>query len=824
MTSGIRTPRTLTLTTIIATTSMVVLMLLFASAADAKLYTHVKTTHLFGHDVNRTEVEKHGGREAEDTCVLGSIDTCQPGTSSKEPGGFSTPNSVAIGPESTGNDIYIADAANARVQVLAPNGEFLFMFGLEVDENTKANICTKASGHKCRVGQQGSGAAGELNFPTSVTVDQETGDIYVYERGGDGEHPRVDMFDPEGHFVWMIGGGVNKAKTLANAPEAERNACVAGEECQKAQEAGEGSKTHGTFRDLGGAVGDGIAIGGPVSKQLLYVGDQGRVQELDPATGAWAGEVPLAALPVPDGYVKALAVDHAGDLYVTAGKTPGGPGTGVSVLDPTGQLLRTIDPGGVVDGLALDPFGRLAVGEVSGEPELPRGVLFDASSGVELSTFQVTGDAGFAFNPDSIESKDELYAASNFQMVERLDPVPVAVPVTSACKNQTATSVTLAGEVNPENVSETKVRFLYGNAFGVVTPDQAVVTSEAFTPVEAILTGLRPNEAYPYMLAAEDENWNVASGNEPLLGEAKSCETPFVAPKPESEPASSNVGFSSAVMFGEVNPESARTKLGFEYGVCETLTACPGAQRTTAVESSEYATIAVMRSASELQPATTYHYRLYAESENRLHDQTASAYGTEGVFTTLPAPVPSVSTGPVSGVGASSAVLSGSVDPGGAGATWSFQVGVYNPSGTVFTTVVSGATSTQAESEEHEFSLGGLQPGTAYAYRVVIQSAYTPGGQPLAGETVLFTTQGLPVVLVAPVTLPLLAVPQIAFPVETVVGSSPRTVGCKKGLVRVRTGKCVAPRKTKKTRKPKRGKTIRRVGHKSDARKRRGGK
>ncbi len=752
------TPTRRTLLSAVLTT---LLALAIVPAAQGKLYTHFKPASVYGHDVNRTEVENHGGREAEDACVFGLGATCQAGTRSEEPGGFYDSNSVAIGPESNGNDIYIADAANARVQVLAPSGEFLFMFGLEVDEKTKANVCTTTSGDKCRAGQQGSGAGGELHEPTSVAVDQETGDIFVYERGG--SHPRVDKFDSEGHFLWMVGGDVNKTETLANASEAERNICVTGEECQKAQEAAERSKAHGTFRDIG--VGNQIVVGGATSKHLLYIGDQGRVQELDPETGVWVSEVPLTALPLPNGYVDALAVDQAGELYMAIGEGPGGGGVGVSVLDPTGKLLRTIDPGGAVRGLALDPFGRLAVvGKIENLTE-PHGVLFDLASGSKLATFRVTGE-GLAFNPDASEAKDELYAASNEQMVERLDPVPVAVPVTDACKNQTATSVTLAGEVNPEGVSETKARFLYGNGLGQETPLQAVVTSKAFTPVEATLTGLRPNEVYPYELAAEDKNWNVAEGSEPLLGGEKSCETAYLPPAPEGSPVSSNVGSSTAVLFSEVNPENAQTKIGFEYGPCESLEACPGKQRTPAVESREYATVAAMRSASELQPSTTYKYRLYAESEDRRGTQTASAHGTEGSFTTLPAPAPSASTDQASGVSASSALLSGSVDPGGAGATWSFQVGVYNPSGTVFTTVVSGATGTEAGAEHDEYALSGLQPGTQYAYRIVIQSAYTPGGEPLVGETVLFTTQGLPTVLFAPTVLPMLAVPPIAFPKE----------------------------------------------------------
>jgi len=118
---------------------------------------------------------------------------------------------------------------------------------------------------------------------------------------------------------------------------------------------------------------------------------------------------------------------------------------------------------------------------------------------------------------------------------------------------------------------------------------------------------------------------------------------------------------------------------------------------------------------------------------------------------------------------------------------------VYNPSGTVFTTIVSAVGDAEAGAEHEEYLLSGLQPGTQYAYRIVIQSAYTPGGQPLSGETVLFTTQGLPAVLGVPRVLPLLAVPAIGFPAET--KGTVHGVRCKQGRTRNRAGKCVKARR-----------------------------
>jgi hypothetical protein len=60
-------------------------------------------------------------------------------------------------------------------------------------------------------------------------------------------------------------------------------------------------------------------------------------------------------------------------------------------------------------------------------------------------------------------------------------------------------------------------------------------------------------------------------------------------------------------------------------------------------------------------------------------------------------------------------------------------------------------------------SLTGLQPGTTYAYRIVVRSGY---GTAFGAEQT-FTTAGLPTLITQPLSPPLLAVPAIAFPTES---------------------------------------------------------
>ena len=272
------------------------------------------------------------------------------------------------------------------------------------------------------------------------------------------------------------------------------------------------------------------------------------------------------------------------------------------------------------------------------------------------------------------------------------EAVSVSPPVCSTgVEHETSATVNCAlpGEVNPFGVANTMAWFQYGStsaALGSETAKQTVCTAGcgavAVAVSPALVEGLRPSQPYDYRLVAEDEN----TTGEPAHGNTLTFTTPPVAPKITcGEPEAFDVGFSSAVLSCSLNPENAITVYRFQYGPCANLDACSARLETAPLESSVYKVTGVMQSATELAPSATYHYRLVAENE---HKQTAS--GSEGSFTTSTAPSPAAVTGSPEGVTATSATLTGGVDPGGAGATYSFRVGVYNSAGTVYSTVTSG--------------------------------------------------------------------------------------------------------------------------------------
>ncbi|MBZ0239139.1 MAG: 6-bladed beta-propeller, partial [Cutibacterium acnes] len=87
---------------------------------------------------------------------------------------FGVPGDIAIGPN---GNIYVTDSTSDRVKVYAANGVFQFYFG-------------------------GTGAAaGQMSFPTGITVDSASQEIYVVDQ----TNGRVEVFDLAGLYKRVIG-------------------------------------------------------------------------------------------------------------------------------------------------------------------------------------------------------------------------------------------------------------------------------------------------------------------------------------------------------------------------------------------------------------------------------------------------------------------------------------------------------------------------------------------------------------------------------------------------------------------------------------------
>ena len=427
------------------------------------------------------------------------------------------------------------------------------------------------------------------------------------------------------------------------------------------------------------------------------------------------------------------------------------------------------------------------------------GALYDDATGLPVTLFTVP--EGAFVRGISFDTKNELDGAARGTgevLVYDSEPVGELRTGTPVCAagadvGSAATfTCSLKGEVDPFGVSGTEAWFQWGStpAFGSETAKQPVADGNALVAVPPVsVEGLRPNETFYTRLAGDDAN---VAFPELLVGETVSFATPVVPPRVVGVPSASFVGASSAVLSGELDPENASTTYEFQYGACATLEGCPTLAETPAQQSTVYGNIGATLEASALQAATTYRYRLVA-----VNSEHQEAVGPEGQFTTTGAPTVSAQTGPVSAVGTGSAVISGVVDPDGRPASYTFELGVYAGEQTSYGVVFSGALPASLSPVGESLVLTGLQPGTAYAYRISISS---PGFGQASGAPVVFTTEGLPAVLGSPAALALLATPNVAFPAAagaTVVKHTTKPVKCARGK-QLSHGRCVLKKSVKR--------------------------
>ena len=619
----------------LATTIAAVLMLLAAPAAlAAPVPSKLTLTGHFGKEVDKTGA---------DFCTAKEV--CQPGRESGEAGGFLEPRSAAVNEDASSpmfGDVYISDGQNHRVQVLTSSGQFVSMFGWDVDQTkvetsgasqAERNVCTAESKDVCEPGVGGS-APGQFGTsgPGSIAVDPGTGDVYV-EDTSEGEiggkyavGERVQEFTSGGHLMLEIGNEVNEATKSNICTVGEAGAsCTAVALLPPAQL--EEDSEPGVFSSSEVSVlGALLAVGGP--EDLLYVGDKARIQKFEPS-GAPAGGISTTALAA-GGSTRSIAVNPAGDVFVGEQGVPG-----VHEYSPSGQLQPgKIDSASVFApyGIAVDPHGNLAVLEATEAGQ--RGGLY-SSSGAKLSAFESTGfstsiaisSAGSAYLP----SENEVNAYAE-----------IAFPETSTCavSDVSATSAKLCGEVNPDGVAA-KGFFEYGPtpAFASSTPVLFTGAGETFASLTDELTGLIPNQAYSYRTAAE-----ATIDGEALVGtgEEVAFHTAVIAPQIMDAPSVSYLKAASAVLNGAVNPEHTNTRYRFEYGPCSSLAGCPTVLDTPVSESSAFGAVPLAQELTGLVERTTYSYRLVADNEFEEEGAVrgGSVAGPESTFATRSPPRP----------------------------------------------------------------------------------------------------------------------------------------------------------------------------------------
>jgi DNA-binding beta-propeller fold protein YncE len=287
---------------------------------------------------------------------------------------------------------------------------------------------------------------------------------------------------------------------------------------------------------------------------------------------------------------------------------------------------------------------------------------------------------------------------------------------------------------------EAKWRFEYGlsTSYGLETAERAATSFPALA--EALVTGLEPNAEYHCRLLASDK-YGTTEGADGTF------KTKAVPPLAGGEPASL-VAAHAATLRARIDPKNSETTFHFEYG----QSAAYGQQTLEEAAGSGLSDEYVHQRIEDLAVRTVYHFRVVATNE-----QGMTVGGPDETFTTGAEGIPGVQTGTASELTGTGASISGTVDPEGIQTSYAFEVGTDTSySGTK----LFGDAGQDEGAEVITAALEDLAPGTTYHYRL----AATNADGTSYGQDMTFTTLGVPSPILLPLTPPLLATPDIAFP------------------------------------------------------------
>ncbi len=288
--------------------------------------------------------------------------------------------------------------------------------------------------------------------------------------------------------------------------------------------------------------------------------------------------------------------------------------------------------------------------------------------------------------------------------------LPLPTVTTNDASNISASSATLNGTVNPNNLSTTVI-FEYGTTMSYgneILASPSPVNGTTTVAVRAQVMEFLPNTSYHYRVAATNDAGTTRGANQ-------SFSTTGVPPAATTN-AATDINANSATLNGTVNPNGLSTSVKFQYG-----TSTSYGSETTARPSpvTGDSAVSVNAALTGLATGTVFHYRVVA---------TNSAGTTNGMDQALvTGAAPTVSTDAATDVTTTSSTLRATVNPNGLSATVKFQYGTTTSYGSE--TIAMPSPITGANAISVSTALTGLASGVIFHYRAVAtNSAGTTNG------------------------------------------------------------------------------------------------
>jgi hypothetical protein len=540
-----------------------------------------------------------------------------------------------------------------------------------------------------------------------LTVDQSTGDVYVLYQTLTGN--LIARFTATGEPANFSSTGTNSISVLGKVESlTQEQIAVDGSSGPAKGDIYYNSSTNveifssagvrlGELKGVGRAYTGGVAVD-PTGAVYVATDVAGAsVRKYVPTANPVTEADYTSSLSEADSQMGNLAVDDDGNLYAVEGEIIRYSALQFGALEAEGTR---IDGKGI--RLAIAPASNhMYVDEVQ---EYHSRVLEFNETGQLVS---ITGEEQLRTEPASygvaVGPNGDVYVAGVGGRVGIFAQTPVAVPeaTTEAPTSVTDTSATLNGSVNPEGLAST-YQFQYGTStsYGSVTPATpgAVGSDSTSHHLSAELAGLTPGATYHYRIAASNANGTVYGVDQTIYVHAP----PTVV--------TNRVAFArqhSLELAVGIDPHGLDTHFEVEYGPTaeygsHTASTDLGAGGETATGNIEL---------KSLELGTTYHYRVVATNAD------GTVYGTDRVAST--ASVATISGETVLAIKESSVTLSANALDYNLAATVHFEYGTTSEYGASTAPVALAAEESPLTATA---SLSGLQAGTRYHYRLVLES------------------------------------------------------------------------------------------------------
>ncbi|HZJ28617.1 MAG TPA: hypothetical protein VFD37_01355 [Solirubrobacterales bacterium] len=464
-------------------------------------------------------------------CEREAGDVCKEGTRGSGAGQFNR-GVVGVALDAAG-DVYVIDRNNRRVQKFDRKGNFLLMFGGEVNKTTGADVCTREDlegGEECGAGTTGS-AAGEFGawaVGDFISVDPSD-NVYVGDVG------RIQHFDTGGAYQSECavpgGGNVESLATdsvgslyalYAGQPDARKLSFAAGGECEEGTRFEAPPPDKFTNRSITAialdhedhlfAFADPPAGNGFVPIDRIFEFDQaGKVIESF-GKGEFASSTGIAtnicAGSQAPGNLYVTNFSGAGDFVRAYGTEPVGcfkartlPAT--EVEETTATLNGTVNPDGALSEDCRFEYGTTtAYGSVAPCAEDEAAEIGEGSEPVPVHA-ELTGLEAATVYHFRLRAKigGETQTGPDEQFKTKGPPVISDEHAAAVTESEAV----LRASVNPEGLP-TSCRVAYG-AGGTLDRSSASVTvggDRSEHSASATLTGLEPGTAYRWRFVCEN--------------------------------------------------------------------------------------------------------------------------------------------------------------------------------------------------------------------------------------------------------------------------------------------------------------------------------